>query len=249
MTPKIKTLIVEDDKSAANYLSRLLKENFSQIDIVGFTESVKDSIKSIDTLKPEIVFMDIVLTDGNAFQIFDEISYNDFEVIFITSHEEYFKKAIEQHYAFHFTQKPINLDKIEGVMHKYDSLKKRFISTNKYQLFSQFMKDNNAKLLIQVSNQYIAVNIDSVIKCVADGNYTHFYRLNKKEMLASKSLKYYENLLINKGFFKANRSTIVNVRHIKSIYKKETIILENENKIKISRRNIVNLKDLIERFS
>jgi len=249
LTTKIKTLIVEDDASASKYLSTMLQNNFSQIDIIGSAESVKDSIKLIDTLKPEIIFMDIVLSDGNAFQIFDKIKYNDFEVIFVTSHEEYLKKAIEEHYAFYYTSKPVAISKIEGVVCKYDNLKKRMTALNNYQMFSDFLKGNTTKLLIQVSNQYLALNIKDIVKCLADGNYTYFYMSDKKRYLASKSLKYYENLLINKGFFKAHRSTIINIGYIKSIYKKEAIILYNDEKIIISRRNKINLNRLIGQLS
>ena len=249
MIPEIKTLIVEDDKYAANYLSKLLQENFPQIDVLGSSESVRESIKLINTLKPEIIFMDIVLTDGNAFQIFDKISYTDFEVIFVTSHEEYFKKAIEQYYAFHFTGKPINIDKIKGVVNKYDTLRSRITALNGYQMFSDFLKGNNSNLLIHVGCQHIAIAFDDIIKCEAKGNYTQFYTTNKKKYFASKSLKYYDSILIKKGFFKVNRSAMVNVNHIKSIYKKEAILLEGGDKIIISRRNKVNLNDLIKHLS
>ncbi len=115
--------------------------------------------------------------------------------------------------------------------------------------FDEFKKHQSSQFLIHVNHQYLAITIDDILKCEAVGNYTNFYLADKKKYLASKSLKYYENLLLYKGFVKANRSIIVNISHIKSIYKKETIILKNEDKIIISRRNKVNIDELITRFS
>lgn len=108
---------------------------------------------------------------------------------------------------------------------------------------------NVSKLLIHIGDEHIAINTNDILKCEADGNYSIFILVNKSKYLASKSLKYYESLLSKKGFFRANRFTLINITHIHSIYKKEAITLSNKEKIIVSIRNKSKLFELIKSLS
>lgn len=104
-------------------------------------------------------------------------------------------------------------------------------------------------LFIHVNSSYVSVSLKELVKCEADGNYTRFFMENREEYLASKSLKYYEKILKRKGFFRANRSVLINVRYIKSIYKKEAITLHNEERVVVSVRNKSNLVNFIKNYT
>jgi len=108
---------------------------------------------------------------------------------------------------------------------------------------------HDSQLLIKTGYQHIAVKLNEIIKCEADGNHTYFYLDNNKKYLASNTLKYYEGLLSSKGFFKAHRSILVNINYIVSIYKKETLVLKNNDKVHVSVRNKSNLSKLIDLLS
>ncbi|WP_025741535.1 LytR/AlgR family response regulator transcription factor [Aquimarina pacifica] len=248
MDLKIRTIIIEDDQDAFDDLKLLIDKNLDTIEIIGHCDTIKASIKMINTLKPEIVFMDIILKDGNAFEILDNIDNSNFEVIFVTAHNQYLEKAIA-HYAFHYILKPIELSKLEHVIKRYKTLKERMFSFAKYEVFSKFIKDQFSQLMLHVNNEHIMVNLNDVIKCEADNNYALFFLSNGKKLLASNTLKYYDELLSHKGFFKVHRSCLINVKHISSIYKKEAIILNTKEKIMVSQRNKSNLSDLIKLLS
>ena len=151
------------------------------------------------------------------------------------------------YYTFNFLSKPIEINRLKNTVQRYINLKDRLFTKQKYTLFREFITES--RLLIHTGNEHIAVDLDKIIKCEADGNYTHFLTMDSIKYFASKSLKHYENLLITKGFFRANRFTLVNIKHISSIYKKETIILSNKDKIIVSVRNRSKLSDLIKLFS
>jgi len=210
--------------------------------------SIKASIAAINLHKPELIFMDIELPDGYSFEIFDQLQFSNFEVIFITAFENYIKKAID-HYAFSYIVKPYNEDEFINKVSRYLSLKERFFSKPKLQALSNFLDINNAKILLHVGNQYIPILISNIIKLEANGNYTFVYIHSGEKYLASNSLKHYHELLQNKPFFKVNRSVIININYIKSIYKKETIILKNNDKIHVSVRNKTKLSELIAAIS
>ncbi len=248
MNLKIKSIIIEDNPTEFNYLRSLLTVNFSNIEIIDHSDNINDSIRKINTHKPEIIFMDIVLKDGNAFEILDRVDNYDFEVIFITAQDKYLEKAIE-YYAFNYVLKPIDLSKLEQIIKRYETLKERMFSLTKYKMFIEFINDQFSQLMLHVNSEHIMVNLNDVIKCEADSNYTLFTLSNNKKLLASNTLKYYTDLLSYKGFFKAHRSCLVNIKQIKSIYKKEAIILNTKEKIIVSQRNKSNLTDLIKLLS
>ncbi len=245
---KTRTIIIEDDISAQKYLTTILNTYFKTIEIAGYARSIEESVNLINERKPELVFMDIELTDGNAFEIFERINSQDFEVIFVTGFDNFIQKAIE-HYAFSFIIKPIDEKQITSVIRRYLNLKERLFTINKLHILTNFIYDTNPFLLLHTGNEHVSVEINNIIKCVADGNYTNFHLTSNKKYLASKSLKYYEKLLVSKHFFKASRSVLINTSFIESIYKKEAIILKNNEKITVSVRNRQNLAVLINLLS
>ena len=143
---KINAIIIEDNKESQEYLANLLNFNFDQIVISGYADSVNKSIKLIDRKKPELIFMDIELIDGNSFEIIDNIQHNDFEVIFVTAFDNFLQKAID-HYAFSYIVKPIDENKLINIVTRYINLKDRFFTKNKYQSISSFFKFEQCKIL------------------------------------------------------------------------------------------------------
>ncbi|MDY8136929.1 LytTR family DNA-binding domain-containing protein [Aquimarina sp. 2201CG5-10] len=242
----VSVVVIEDEKEAFENLSNVLIKNFKEIEVIGNSDNVQDSIELLNCAKPELVFMDIELVDGNAFQILDKIENYDFEIIFTTAHNNYLEKAIS-YYAFHFLTKPLEVDKLKKVVTRYLDLKNRLFTQQKYKLLMEFI--NESRLLVQVGNEHIAIDLNDIVKCEADGNYTHFLTTGKVRYLASKPLKYYEKLLIERGFFRANRFVLINIKHIRSIYKKEAIVLANNEKIVVSVRNKSKLSELIKYLS
>ena len=245
---KIKTIIIEDDKKSQDYLKDLIQSHFEALTIVGTSENIADSVRLIESQQPELIFMDIELTDGLSFEIFNRLNFHDFEVIFVTAYDNFIQQAID-HYAFSFIVKPIEPSKLVASIAHYLKLKERLYSQSRIELLQAFLQPKQSKILLQVGHEYVSVELDDVIKCDAEGNYTTFHLTDKKSLLVSKPLKHFERLLIDKGFFKPHRSAIINVSHIKSIYKKETIILDNNDKVHVSVRNKSKLTELINSMS
>ena len=248
MISKINTIIIEDNIQSQEYLTDLLSKNFSNLSVIGYADSIYSATNLINQKRPELIFMDIELKDGYCFDIFKNLHFHDFEIIFVTAFDNLIQTAID-HYAFSFLTKPINNEKLIKAINRYLDLSERLYSKAKYNLFEKFLMAKDSQVLIQIGHNYISLKLNDIIKCIAEGNFTSFYLTNKEKHLASKPLKHYENLFTEKGFFKANRSTIININHIDSIYKKESIILKNKDKIRVSIRNKPNLTQLINFFS
>ena len=244
----ISVIIIEDNKEAQAYLSQILQKHFPTIHILGYATSVQESIKLIDRYDPELVFMDIELTDGLSFEIFDTVKEPDFEVIFITAFENFIQKSLD-HFALNYITKPIDIPKLLATINHYVKLKQRLFTIEKFELFKNLTQNKHGQLLIQTTNEHILIKITDITKLEAEGNYTSIFLNDGRKLLASKVMKYYESLLPEVSFFKAHRSTIININCIASIYKKETIILNNADRVHVSARNKRKLTELIHRLS
>ncbi len=240
----ISAVIIEDNPESSLYLKSILKDN--NVQIIGTSDNVKDSINLLNTTAPELVLMDIELLDGNAFQVLDRVQNQNFEVIFITAHSNYLQRALD-YYAFHFITKPLDSFQLLSILDRYENLKRRLFTQQRYKVFKEFIFYSH--LLINVGHKHLTVDLKNVIICQAEGNYTYFHTNTNESLLASKSLKYYEKLLSEKGFFRANRFSLINTAHIAYISRKETIVLSDKKRINVSVRNKPKLAHLIRSLS
>lgn len=241
----VRTLIIEDQKETADFIAAVLRERLLKIDLIGVCTTVKDSIESIKELKPELVLMDIELPDGNAFEVLDVFRNADFEVIFITGHSEFMEKALA-YFAFSYITKPFGADQLVGIIDRFLGRRERLFTDFKIKIFKDFVLDKGTKFLLHLGAEHISIDLKSVIFCKADGNYTHFYMDSGDKLMASHPLKYYEKLLTHKMFLRVNRFNLINTSHIKSIYKKEAILLSDNSSIQISARHKGLLSNLIK---
>jgi two-component system LytT family response regulator len=245
---EIKAIIIEDLSESQIYLNKLLKKNFDSISVKGFATNIPEAIKLINNEKPELIFADIELKDGLSFEIFSKISHFDFEVIFITAYETYLKQAID-HYAFSYINKPFTEEELTSKVFRYINLKERLFTQQKLEMLKSLIANEDSKILIHLGQTHELININDIYKLEANGNDTYIYLDSNKRLLASYSLKHYQQLLTNKPFFKASRSILININKIKSIYKKESIIMTNKEIINISTRNRPNLSEILKRLS
>lgn len=246
-TSQIKTIIIEDNQTTQKLLRDSLEENFSDLLCEGIASSIKEAVNLIVKIEPELVFMDIELKDGLAFEIFDKITPN-FEVIFITGFRNHLERALE-HFALNYITKPIDVQKLIKTVKHYISLRQRLFSIEKLQLTKGLINNKDGKLFIQTNNEHKLLNTMDIVKIVADGNYSSFYLEDGTKHLVSKGVLYYEQLLPETSFFRASRSVLINIHFIKSIYKKETIILVDKEHIHVSTRNKSKLIHLIGSIS
>ncbi len=243
----MRSIIIENDLKSERFLSNLIKKHIPNISIVGKAATIKDAISLIQALKPELIFLDIELDDGLCFEILKVVDTSSFEVIFITAYDAYYKRAIA-HYAFSYILKPFDAETLMKVINRYYLIKERHYEESKFLHFREFLKETNSKILLHVNESHISVAINDIFSCHSAGNYTKIH-LNDKEVLVSKRLKHYEELLGHKGFFRVNRTSLINTNQISHIYKKETVILNNNRRIHVSYRNRPLLSQLINTLS
>jgi len=235
---KYTALIVDDEKVAREILSSYLQKYCTQIDIIGEAESIIVAKELITKKKPDILFLDIEMPFGNAFDLLEELSNVDFEIIFITAFNEYALQALNMS-AVHYLLKPIDIDDLviatEKAITTIDG--KSQISNAKILIENlKNIEPNNRKVVLPELNGFSVRKVKEVLYCAAQENFTQFHFTDKTTALICRKLKHYEKLLTPIGFCRIHRSTLVNLEYVKKYVKGRggQVILENGTTLDVS---------------
>ncbi|WGD34538.1 LytTR family DNA-binding domain-containing protein [Olleya sp. YS] len=230
----MKSLIVEDKEYIRKGLINLLELIDKDIEIIGECESVKDAVVVANACKPDLIFLDINLTDGTGFDFLDQTEHLNFKVIFITAYEEYALQALKIG-AVDYLLKPVDVDELTIALEKIGNLS---IATQKQQIktVKQVLNNDNDTLILSLHDAFQIIDLKDLMYCESDKGYTTFYLSNGKKHLASKSLKEFEEQLNQHSFTRPHQSFIVNLKYIEKYDKSGTIYLKNGIKIPVSTR-------------
>ncbi|MFN8142803.1 MAG: LytTR family DNA-binding domain-containing protein [Bacteroidia bacterium] len=212
----IKTLIVEDDPISEEILKDLVEQCDSTVKVTDSCGSVKQAIKKIEKLDPDLVFLDVELPDGSGFDLLKKIGTINFEVIFITSHDKYALEAI-RHSALDYLVKPIRLNDLKISLKKVERRLEKKSQKKEAKREARLLN----KLAVPTSDGLSFLPIEEIIRIQSDRNYTDFHLTQKRKVLVTKSLKEYEILLEEYGFVRIHHSHMININHIVKYVKGE----------------------------
>src|SRR3990172_2274111 len=118
----IRAVIVEDEKKSREVLNKLIQKNCPDLNVVGMAATVEEAVAVIKKEKPDLVFLDIELSDGTGFDILEQVQGLNFEVIFATAYDQYAIKAIK-YSAIDYLLKPIDVDELKIAVEKLSQKK------------------------------------------------------------------------------------------------------------------------------
>ena len=218
---KFKTVIIDDEESARGTLKTILARYFPQYNIVGEGNNVASGKTAIMQAKPELVFLDIKMPDGTGFDLIKQLDEVDFEVVFTTAYDNYAIRAFEAS-AMGYLLKPIDIEKLANVLEKVEIVLRQQQKANIRQL--QVLMDTYGtgqvrRLVIPSIEGFEVVEIEQLVRCEGERNYTNFILANGSKVLTSKTLKEYEELLVKHGFFRIHKSHLINLLHVKRYVK------------------------------
>jgi len=215
----ITALIIDDEERSRRMLISLLKTNFPDIRVTGLGEDVKSGIDQIRKLKPDIVFLDIQMPDGTAFDLLGEIDDFDFEVIFTTAYDEYALEAFHQS-AVGYLLKPISEEQFRVAVQKAVQLVSSTQALSNDQLkvlLANYERTTGKirKLVLPDSEGFIVISLEEIIRMEGDRNYTRLFFTNKQSTLSSHNLGWFERQLsANREFFRVSKSHLINLHHV-----------------------------------
>ena len=210
----LKTIIVDDDQSNLDLLNHFLISYCPYLSVCGQAVSIAEAKELIDTQKPDLIFLDIQLTDGSGFELLPCKTDVEFEVIFTTGFNSYAIEAIKNN-AVDYLLKPIDIEELVGAATKaYNKIvKKKPVATPIKTAYSKEF------ISVPTSEAIRFLKPSEVIFLKSDGRYTNFHLSNNKNVLSTKSIGSFEKILNPEAFFRTHNQYIVNMNHIESIDK------------------------------
>ncbi|WP_431111109.1 LytR/AlgR family response regulator transcription factor [Winogradskyella poriferorum] len=230
----MQAIIVEDKTYIRKGLLNLLELIDTDVKVVGECESVKEAVIVAKACKPELVFLDINLTDGNAFDFLEQTKHLNFKVIFITAYEEFALKALKMG-AIDYLLKPVDVEELKIAL---DKVKQLSVTEQKEQInvAKQVWNNQEDKLILSLQDSFQVVDLNELMYCESDKGYTTFYCNDGKKHLVSKTLKEFEERLTKANFTRPHQSFMVNLKFIDKYVKSGVIHLKNGKKIPVSSR-------------
>ena len=252
----INAIIIDDEQAGLNNLKNLLTQYCNGVQIVGTAENIRDGLRLINNsnVAIDVAFLDINLPDGLVFQLIEQLETIDFEIIFVTAYDNFAIRAC-QYSSIGYVTKPIDPDELIAAVKRIPK-GKRYNTKEQIEVFkSHFNPNPFQKIGISSMTEVQFVPINEIVRLEADDNMTHFWIKDGRRITASKTLKYYDNLLTPFNFFKVHQSHLINLNYIKSYIRNEGgyLIMEDGKNVEISRRRrplfLEKLRQLQDSFS
>ena len=231
---KIKTLLVDDEILNLKNLEIILNENFPEIEILGIFQSVNDAKSFIVSNEINLIFLDISMPVENGFDLLDYFPNKNFQIIFVTAHEDYAIKALRVG-AIDYLLKPILMSELRTAINKV------------LEIFSIDNKPTpNNKLVLKYEGGKSILDFDEILYLKGFDNITTFYLTKNRKITVARTLKHFEDEL-QSGFFRIHKSFIVNLQSVAKIFTKENYFLElnDGTQLPVSRRNFKDLNEVL----
>jgi len=246
----IKAIIIEDEQMAADMLQIMIEKNHQDFSVLDKCNDLPSGVRSIKKHKPDIVFLDIEMPGYSGLQLlefFNEEEIN-FSIIFTTAFNDYAIKAFELS-AIDYILKPIQIDKLNAAIEKYrKKQQKDMAALQKLELLKQNLTGKERRIAVPISSGVEVLKLDEILYLQAEGSYTKVFLQNNLQLLVSKNLRYFEELIgDDKLFFRNHRSYLVNVHAVKKVLRSDggIVILQNEMQLPITSERIDELIKLL----
>lgn len=230
----IKTIIIEDDEILRKGLQQMLRLYAPHFEVIAEAETVIAAVEHLVANQPDIVFLDIMLIGGTGFDVLKQYQekkgFPKFQIVFITAFEEYATKAFRMS-ALDYLLKPIDPDELKEVIAKID--KNKSIYQPSFELLTEQLSKQNAtkKIALPSANGIHIILVDDIVYAQADSNYCTIVLKDKQQIIVSKPLKEYEELLADKGFLRIHQSYLINIDYVQFFDKIEYTVKLNTNAV------------------
>nr|WP_297787263.1 LytTR family DNA-binding domain-containing protein [uncultured Allomuricauda sp.] len=230
---ELKAVIVEDEANSREILRNYLAKYCENVTLLGEGATIEEGLVQIKKHCPDLVFLDVEMPFGNAFDLLDQIPDRTFETIFVTAYNQYAMDALNHHAAY-YLMKPINIDELIKAVDYVRAIKEKENALEGQVLQARPVRAEG-KITLPQQDGFQVLDVSDIYFCKADDNYTEIY-LEKKKIVVSKTLKYFEEALQSYSFARIHKSYLVNVTEVVK-YKKGkggSVVLSNGKELSVS---------------
>ena len=202
--------MIDDDESNLSSLTEKLNKHCPQVEIIARCSNAAEGIQAIDGLKPDMVFLDIEMPVMNGFVMLQQLSYRDFELIFVTAYDHYAIKAI-RYSALDYLVKPVEIEELKSAVNKVTVNHSRKDRGLQLELLLEYLdKKRPRRITIPTSDGLQFIDLENIVYLEASNNYTNVYLANQQKYLVTRTLKDFEQILPPETFLRIHHSTIIN---------------------------------------
>ena len=236
-----KTVIVESDVKHLNSVKKNLINSSPQINIVGEVLGLTGASEIILNTSPDLVIMNLVSPQKKYFDFLEALMPFDFEIIFISNNDKSTFKAIKYN-PIDYLISPVKQTELQNAIKKAtQKIADKYVSQQLELLLSNIKSAKNInlhKIAVPTLEGFIFIELDHIIRCEANGAYTIIYTINKQKILASKSIKEYEEILPSYQFFRIHNSHLVNINRMLKYNKGRggSVTMEDGTQIEVASR-------------
>lgn len=247
----MKILIIDDEAQQRSLTKSLLQTYFPDITIIDEADTLKTGIEAVKRYTPDLLLLDIDLGDGTGFDLLQHIKPVSCQVIFITAYNDQAIKAFKFS-ALDYLLKPLDPEELVTAIQKAQ----QYYSVNQQQtqldiLFQQIQQgDTLKKIILKDSENIYIVEVANIVRLEAEKNYTTFFLADSQQLVISKTMKEYEDILENKGFFRCHQSHLINLNYLSRIDKRDggMLVMKDQSIIPLATRRKESLMQLLNKM-
>ncbi len=235
----LSAIIIDDEQKGRLALRQKLQDYCPMVQVMGEASDGAEGIPLIEKYKPQIIFLDIEMPRMDGFEMLRRIENRDFHIVFTTAYDQYAIQAIK-YAAFDYLLKPIDIEELKSAVerinqHRSTNFTQKKLETLEANLLSM---QTPKKLAIPILEGFLFFDISHIIHLEAQSNYTVIYFTDHPKLIASRTLKDFEDLLPPETFFRPHHSHIINLNYIKRYIKGDggQIEMQNGNFVTVARR-------------
>jgi two-component system, LytTR family, response regulator len=217
----LRAVIVEDEEISRQTLKNYLKKYCSNVEVMAEAASVKEGIEVIEKIQPDVVFLDVEMPYGNAFDLLEQVQNRKFETVFVTAYDHYAMKALNFS-ASYYILKPIDIDELVKAVDLIAQKKETKEHSLRTQILTENIKIENKqlqKIILPLIDGFEVVKVKDILRCQAEDNFTEFHFIHGNKLLICRTLKFYDELLSDFDFVRVHKSHLINLQYVKR-YKK-----------------------------
>ncbi|MET7029689.1 LytR/AlgR family response regulator transcription factor [Sediminicola luteus] len=226
-------LIIEDEANSREILRNYLAKYCKNVSVLGEAATIKEGLVLLNKNNPDMVFLDVEMPYGNAFDLLDQLPDRTFETIFVTAYNQYAMDALNHHAAY-YLMKPIDIDELVKSVAYVAEVKERENALED-KILTPVINRVDGKITLPQQDGFQVLNVSDILYCKADDNYTEIY-LENQRLVVSKTLKYFEEALSDFAFARIHKSYLVNVNEVVK-YKKGkggSVVISNGKELLVS---------------
>jgi len=238
LPPKFNVIIVDDDVMLCENLNAYFTANRFNFNVGEICHDFDSALAALKTTKPDLVLLDIELGGRDSFDLIGELDHINFEIIFITGHDEHALSALKFS-AIDYLLKPFGKEELDLAVDKaIDKLNNNY-DLNRYNVLRHNIfqsKKSEHKIIIPESNSYEFVTTREILRCEGWSKYTKVFLIDGRVITSSYNLGHYKKLLHSYSFFHCHKSHIINTTHIKRYKNSGFVEMKDGTEIPVARR-------------